>query len=64
MGDIADAVLNGDFCQHCGEYLGEGAGFPRTCQGCRRDEGERRHRQKRNKSKRHRRSDGRSTDGR
>lgn len=34
MGDIADGVINGDFCEVCGEYLGEGDGFPRTCMGC------------------------------
>lgn len=30
MGDIAEGILNGDFCQETGEYLGEGMGFPRT----------------------------------
>ncbi len=35
MGDIADAILEGSMCQTCGEYLGEGDGFPRFCAGCR-----------------------------
>lgn len=31
MGEIADSIINGDFCQYCGEYMGEGDGFPRSC---------------------------------
>jgi len=31
MGEIADSFINGDFCETCGEYLGEGEGFPRSC---------------------------------
>lgn len=39
MGDIADSIINGDFCEVCGEYLGsEGGGFPRTCEGCLQEE--------------------------
>lgn len=34
MGDMADAILDGDFCQECGEYIGGGDGFPRTCVSC------------------------------
>lgn len=34
MGEIADAILDGVFCQECGEYLGEGDGYPVTCAGC------------------------------
>jgi len=30
MGDIADAMINGDFDEQTGEWLGEGSGFPRT----------------------------------
>ena len=30
MGDIADAIINGDFDEQTGEWLGEGDGFPRT----------------------------------
>lgn len=37
MGEIADALLNGDDCEVCGEHLGPGDGFPRRCAGCRRD---------------------------
>lgn len=29
MGEIADGILNGDFDEHTGEWLGEGQGFPR-----------------------------------
>ena len=35
MGEYADYILNGDDCQYCGEYLGEGDGIPRTCKSCR-----------------------------
>lgn len=34
MGEYADYMLNGDDCQECGEYIGEGDGFPRSCEGC------------------------------
>ena len=30
MGDIADAMINGDLDCETGEYIGEGGGFPRT----------------------------------
>jgi hypothetical protein len=34
MGEYADYILNGDDCQDCGEYIGEGDGYPRSCFGC------------------------------
>lgn len=34
MGEYADYILNGDDCQGCGEYIGEGDGYPRFCAGC------------------------------
>lgn len=40
MGDIADAILEGEMCQVCGVYMedyiedGIGPGFPQTCIGC------------------------------
>ena len=34
MGEMAEAILNGDFCEMCGEWLGVGDGYPRTCKGC------------------------------
>lgn len=34
MGDAADAVLEGEDCQVCGEFMGDGDGYPRTCGGC------------------------------
>lgn len=30
MGDIANAMINGDIDEQTGEWLGEGGGFPRT----------------------------------
>lgn len=30
MGDIADAILDGEFDEVTGEYIGEGVGYPRT----------------------------------
>ena len=38
MGEMADYMLEGDDCQECGEYLGPGDGFPRSCPSC-RDQG-------------------------
>lgn len=38
MGEYADYMLNGDDCQYCGEYLGEGDGYPRSCKSCRDEE--------------------------
>jgi hypothetical protein len=37
MGDIADAMLDGDLCQYCGVYMEGGAGYPQTCAGCQRE---------------------------
>ena len=34
MGEIADAMLDGDLCQYCGVYLGDGDGYPRPCSSC------------------------------
>jgi hypothetical protein len=30
MGEIADAIINGEFDMYTGEYLGEPCGYPRT----------------------------------
>jgi hypothetical protein len=37
MGDIADAMLDGDLCQCCGVYMSGGAGYPQTCSSCKRE---------------------------
>ncbi len=35
MGEIADAMINGLFCEVCGEYLdGDEPGYPRKCENC------------------------------
>lgn len=34
MGEIADMMIGGEMCQYCGEYLGDGDGYPRSCAGC------------------------------
>ena len=34
MGEIADMMLDGDLCEICGEYLGDGDGYTRRCAGC------------------------------
>jgi hypothetical protein len=36
MGDVADAMLDGDLCEQCGVYMEGGAGYPQTCSACRR----------------------------
>lgn len=37
MGEIAEGMLDGTFCQQCGEVMNEGGGpgYPQTCRGCR-----------------------------
>jgi len=41
MGDIADGILEGIFCEKCGQYMdGPPAGYPVTCGGCLGEEGE------------------------
>ena len=37
MGEIADAMLDGTFCQGCGQYIEDGGacGHPRFCASCR-----------------------------
>lgn len=34
MGEYADYILNGDDCQRCGQYIGNGDGYPRSCKDC------------------------------
>jgi hypothetical protein len=34
MGSMADDIIDGVFCDICGEYIGEPVGYPRTCSGC------------------------------
>jgi len=34
MGEYADYMLNGDDCQQCGQHIGNGPGFPRSCRTC------------------------------
>lgn len=34
MGDVTDAILDGDVCEICGEWLGDGEGFPQMCSAC------------------------------
>jgi len=33
MGEIAEAIVNGDLCEQCGSWIGPGDGYPRNC-GC------------------------------
>ena len=37
MSDFTDDVVNGDFCEVCGVWLGVGAGYPRKCKECQKD---------------------------
>lgn len=34
MGEIADSMINGEFCEECGCYIGEATGYPRKCSDC------------------------------
>jgi hypothetical protein len=39
MGEMAEAILNGDFCAECGVYIeGESEGVPRYCEDCEEQE--------------------------
>ncbi len=44
MGEIADMMLDGTFCQVCGGVMGDvdenfvAPGYPRTCGGCKRED--------------------------
>lgn len=39
MGEIADAMLDGDLCEGCGVYMaGGGDGVPQRCGACARDD--------------------------
>lgn len=34
MGQWADDALDGTCCEQCGQFLGEGEGYPRLCCSC------------------------------
>jgi hypothetical protein len=38
MGEIAEMMLDGCLCEQCGDYLGEGDGYPQVCESCQREE--------------------------
>ena len=38
MGDVADSIIDGEFCQECGEHIGDGNGYPVSCSGCSGDD--------------------------
>lgn len=41
MGEIAEGILDGDYCEGCGESMDDaGEGYPRRCAGCLDEEGE------------------------
>ncbi len=56
VGEIAEMMLSGQMCQRCGEYLGDGDGYPVSCcEGSdqhRRMTPAKRARRKRNKNRR------------
>jgi hypothetical protein len=37
LGDITDAMLDGDQCQCCGAHMEGGYGDPQTCSSCRHE---------------------------
>lgn len=41
MGEIAEAMLDGELCEGCGVYMGDACGYPRRCRGCRPTRAER-----------------------
>lgn len=34
MGEIAEAILDGELCEGCGEWMGGACGYPRRCDAC------------------------------
>jgi hypothetical protein len=40
MGEIAELILAGVLCQHCGGHIGDAVGYPRTCKECGQDGGD------------------------
>ena len=38
MGDMADDIIDGIFCEQCGGYLGNAVGYPRICSSCSGDD--------------------------
>ena len=34
MGEIADAMVNGECCQECGQWFKEEYGYPVSCTDC------------------------------
>jgi hypothetical protein len=34
MGEMAEYIINGDDCNYCGVYIGNGEGHPRSCVDC------------------------------
>ena len=38
MGDMADMMLDGTMCSHCGVYIGTDNGFPTPCPECAGDD--------------------------
>jgi len=35
---MAEEILDGCFCDICGEFIGEGVGYPRSCDECAKEE--------------------------
>ena len=38
MGDMADAIVNGECCQVCGEFFEVPTGYPTSCRACENEE--------------------------
>lgn len=36
MGDIADGMIDGTFCQSCGVYMDDDLDFPHDCGDCKK----------------------------
>ena len=34
MGEMAEALIEGDQCSHCGQFFEESHGYPVLCQAC------------------------------
>lgn len=38
MGEYAEMMFDGTFCQHCGEYIGSDNDYPTSCGCCEQEE--------------------------
>jgi predicted Zn-ribbon and HTH transcriptional regulator len=38
MGELTEAIINGEQCERCGSAFDEACGYPRTCEVCKQED--------------------------